>query len=129
MHGLADCLSDQGVLVLLIFVGLIFQIASLTNEYFHLVPVGGFVHDAIRPIRDKKVLKEHFRLVSDLMDMEVASKILVGTQRKLTGMPALLSLIYSYKRSNFVSVKVYSKTGSELTWARLDQLTRQEVQS
>ena len=61
------------------------------------MPVGGFVHDAIRPIRDKKVLKEHFRLVSDLMDMEVASKILVGTQRKLTGMPALLSDLFIQK--------------------------------
>ena len=67
--------------------------ATLTNEFYHLVPVGGFEYDAIRPIRDKKVLKEHFRLVSDLMDMEVASKILLGTQRKLPGMPPLFACL------------------------------------
>ncbi|XP_076464084.1 poly [ADP-ribose] polymerase tankyrase-like isoform X2 [Babylonia areolata] len=58
------------------------KIASLTNEFYHLVPVGGYEYEAIRPIRDKKVLKEHFRLVADLMDMEVACKILLGSQHK-----------------------------------------------
>ncbi|KAL8622949.1 hypothetical protein ACOMHN_027070 [Nucella lapillus] len=62
------------------------KIATLTNEFYHLVPVGGYECEAIRPIRDKKVLKEHFRLLSDLMDMEVASKILLGSQRRLTDM-------------------------------------------
>lgn len=63
----------------------LFQIASLTNEFYHLVPVGGFEYDVIRPIRDLSVLKEHMRLVADLMDMEVASKILLGSQYRLKG--------------------------------------------
>ena len=83
--------SVNCILMLLISICLLLQIASLTNEFYHLVPVGGFEYDAIRPIRDKKVLKEHFHLVSDLMDMEVASKILVGSQRKLTGMTAIVA--------------------------------------
>ena len=50
-----------------------------------MVPVGGFEYDAIRPIRAKNSLKEHFKLVSDLMDMEVASKILLASQHRLKG--------------------------------------------
>lgn len=65
------------------------KIATLTNEFYHLVPVGGFEYESIRPIRDKKVLKEHFRLVSDLMDMEVASKILLGSQHRIKEMNPL----------------------------------------
>ncbi|XP_070180050.1 poly [ADP-ribose] polymerase tankyrase-like isoform X2 [Littorina saxatilis] len=65
------------------------KIATLTNEFYQLVPVGGFEYEAIRPVRDKKVLKEHFRLLSDLIDMEVASRILLGTQRRLAEMNPL----------------------------------------
>ncbi|XP_025104527.1 LOW QUALITY PROTEIN: tankyrase-like protein [Pomacea canaliculata] len=65
------------------------KIASLTNEFYHLVPVGGFEYDVIRPIRDLSVLKEHMRLVADLMDMEVASKILLGSQYRLKEMNPL----------------------------------------
>lgn len=61
------------------------QIASLTNEFYHLVPVGGFEYEVIRPIRDRAVLKEHLKLVTDLLDMEIASKILLGSQLRLKG--------------------------------------------
>ncbi|KAH9523062.1 hypothetical protein Btru_065649 [Bulinus truncatus] len=54
------------------------EIAKLTNEYYHLIPIYGFENDTIQPISEKKMLREHTKLLADLMDLQVASNILLG---------------------------------------------------
>ena len=63
-----------------------FQIAKLTNEYYHLVPIHGFECETIQPISEKKMLREHTKLLADLMDLQVASSILLGANLRKSGM-------------------------------------------
>ncbi|CAL1535690.1 unnamed protein product [Lymnaea stagnalis] len=54
------------------------EIAKLTNEYYHLIPIYGFEDETIQPISEKKMLREHTKLLADLMDLQVANNILLG---------------------------------------------------
>ncbi|XP_055957133.1 poly [ADP-ribose] polymerase tankyrase [Patella vulgata] len=62
------------------------KICKLTNEYYHLIPMDGYSHDKIEPIDKKETLKHHLRLLSNLLDLEVASKILLGAQYQIKDM-------------------------------------------
>ncbi|KAI8784708.1 poly [ADP-ribose] polymerase tankyrase [Biomphalaria glabrata] len=54
------------------------EIVKLTNEYYHLIPIYGFENETIQPISEKKMLREHTKLLANLMDLQVASNILLG---------------------------------------------------
>nr|XP_034325804.1 poly [ADP-ribose] polymerase tankyrase-like isoform X4 [Crassostrea gigas] len=59
------------------------EIGKLSNEFFHLVPMRGYAFEKIRPILNGKQLKEKIELVHHLMELECASKILLGAQARL----------------------------------------------
>lgn len=65
------------------------EISKLTNEYYHLLPCKGYAHEKINPISDHKKLIEQSRLLADLLDLECASKILLGAECKLSQMNPL----------------------------------------
>ncbi|GFR67750.1 poly [ADP-ribose] polymerase [Elysia marginata] len=70
------------------------EIAKLTNEYYHLVPIYGFEHETIQPISEKKMLREHTKLLADLMDLQVANTILLGANLRKSEMNPI-DYIYS----------------------------------
>lgn len=63
----------------------LFQIVKLTNEYYHLIPIYGFENETIQPISEKKMLREHTKLLANLMDLQVASNILLGANLRQAG--------------------------------------------
>ncbi|OWF45703.1 Poly(ADP-ribose) polymerase pme-5 [Mizuhopecten yessoensis] len=65
------------------------KISKVTNEYYHLIPHHGFTFEKIAPINSYRSLKEHTRVLSDLLDLECASKMLLGAQSKLSQMNPL----------------------------------------
>ncbi|XP_071081128.1 poly [ADP-ribose] polymerase tankyrase-like [Haliotis cracherodii] len=65
------------------------KIASLTNDYYNLVPSPGFEYEAIKPINKKKRLKMCLRFLSDMLDIEIASRIVLGSQQHLKDMNPL----------------------------------------
>ncbi|BFZ11859.1 hypothetical protein BsWGS_14898 [Bradybaena similaris] len=54
------------------------EIAKLTNEYYHLVPISGYESETIQPIAEKKMLREQTKLLADLMDLQIANTVLLG---------------------------------------------------
>ncbi|XP_059138557.1 poly [ADP-ribose] polymerase tankyrase-like isoform X2 [Physella acuta] len=70
------------------------EIAKLTNEYYHLIPIYGFEDETIQPIADKKMLRDHTKLLADLMDLEVANNILLGANLRKAEMNPM-DYIYS----------------------------------
>ncbi|CAG5125123.1 unnamed protein product, partial [Candidula unifasciata] len=54
------------------------EIVKLTNEYYHLVPISGYEAETIQPIADKKMLRDHTKLLADLMDLQIANTVLLG---------------------------------------------------
>lgn len=69
------------------------EIAKLTNEYYHLVPIYGFEYETIQPISEKKILREHTKLLADLMDLQIANTILLGANLRK---PELNPIDYIY---------------------------------
>ncbi|XP_067682285.1 poly [ADP-ribose] polymerase tankyrase-like [Haliotis asinina] len=65
------------------------KIASLTNDYYNLVPSPGFEYEAIKPIKKKERLKTCLRFLSDMLDIEIASRIVLGSQQHLKDMNPL----------------------------------------
>lgn len=59
------------------------EIGKLSNEFFHLVPMRGYAFEKIRPITEGNQLKAKLELVHHLMELECASKILLGAQARL----------------------------------------------
>ncbi|XP_060068797.1 poly [ADP-ribose] polymerase tankyrase-like [Ylistrum balloti] len=60
------------------------KISKLTNEYYHLIPHHGFTFEKIQPIDKYQSLKQHMKVLSDLLDLECASKMLLAAQSKLS---------------------------------------------
>ncbi|XP_067678954.1 poly [ADP-ribose] polymerase tankyrase-like isoform X2 [Haliotis asinina] len=54
------------------------EIAKLSNEYYQVIPQAGFAYEKIRPLDQLNDLKKQILLVSNLLDYEVASKMLLG---------------------------------------------------
>ncbi|XP_046544640.1 poly [ADP-ribose] polymerase tankyrase-like [Haliotis rubra] len=54
------------------------EVAKLSSEYYQVIPQVGFAYEKIRPLDQLNDLKKQIRLVSYLLDYEVASKMLLG---------------------------------------------------
>ncbi|XP_071119721.1 poly [ADP-ribose] polymerase tankyrase-like isoform X1 [Haliotis cracherodii] len=54
------------------------EIAKLSSEYYQVIPQVGFAYEKIRPLDQLHDLKKQIRLVSNLLDYEVASRMLLG---------------------------------------------------
>ncbi|XP_078592750.1 poly [ADP-ribose] polymerase tankyrase-like isoform X2 [Branchiostoma floridae x Branchiostoma japonicum] len=65
------------------------KVAELSNKYYQLIPPGGFSHEKIRALNDQRDIKREFDKLASLMDLEVASKVLVGAHHKREEVNAL----------------------------------------
>jgi len=61
-----------------------FQLAKLTNNYYHCIPQRDYVYEKIEPICNKEKYKKELRYLSNLLDIECAEKIVIGAQSKLS---------------------------------------------
>ena len=62
-----------------------------------MVPLEGYAYDRIHPLNDKSGIKNQMRLISMLLDLEVASKILLGAQYRAAGNDSLLNETWGTK--------------------------------
>jgi hypothetical protein len=70
------------------------KIAELSNVFYELIPHANFSHDRILPINDNRALQLKMTMINNLIDLEVASKILLGA---LASQEKINPLDYSYK--------------------------------
>ncbi|GAB1609603.1 poly [ADP-ribose] polymerase tankyrase-like isoform X2 [Argonauta hians] len=85
------------------------KIAKLSNEFYHLVPQKGFEYEKIRPIHVKNSLKNQMKIVENLLDYELASRILLGAQHRLK---EINPLDYIYKAIG-CHIKLMTETETE----------------
>lgn len=63
----------------------ILQLAKLTTDFYSLTPRQGYEHWKISPFTDTHQIKHEMRVLSNLLDLEVASKMMLAAQYKLNG--------------------------------------------
>ncbi len=59
--------------------------AELSNEYYHLVPQDGYSYERIAPLDDENNLQKEFKKIENLMELELAGRMLAGAQLKIKG--------------------------------------------
>ncbi|XP_045173685.2 poly [ADP-ribose] polymerase tankyrase-like [Mercenaria mercenaria] len=59
------------------------KISALSTEYYSLIPQEGYSYDKVEPLVNRSHITAEMRLISNLLDLETASKILLGAQYKL----------------------------------------------
>ncbi|XP_071963816.1 poly [ADP-ribose] polymerase tankyrase-like [Antedon mediterranea] len=64
------------------FQSLMDEINDLSNEYYELIPHIDFSYQNISPLTDENTLKEAVELITNLLDYEVASKVILGARFK-----------------------------------------------
>ena len=82
-----------------------FQIAELSTQFHNLVPLEGYAYDRIHPLNDKSAIKAQMRLISVLLDLEVASKILLGAQYRSAGEYSLLENEPCHEKTNILHMR------------------------
>ncbi|KAK3092730.1 hypothetical protein FSP39_006660 [Pinctada imbricata] len=65
------------------------EIASLSSDYYSLVPVENYAYERLPPIDGLEELKSKMRILHDLLDVECASQILLGAQAKISSVNPL----------------------------------------
>ncbi|XP_078675989.1 poly [ADP-ribose] polymerase tankyrase-like isoform X2 [Branchiostoma floridae x Branchiostoma belcheri] len=65
------------------------KVAELSNKYYQLIPPGNYSHERMGALVDQRAIKKEFEKLSSLMDLEVASKVLVGAHHKREEVNAL----------------------------------------
>ncbi|XP_066280586.1 poly [ADP-ribose] polymerase tankyrase-like isoform X1 [Branchiostoma lanceolatum] len=65
------------------------KVAELSNKYYQLIPPGNYSHEKIGAMVDQRAIKREYDKLSSLMDLEVASKVLVGAHHKREEVNAL----------------------------------------
>lgn len=59
------------------------KITELSTEYYSLIPQEGYAYDKVQPLNTKPLIQQQLRLISNLLDLETASKILLGAQHRI----------------------------------------------
>lgn len=76
-------------LVKLIFFSLCltpFQILELSSRYYQLIPYTDFAFDKMEPLNKLEALKDAEKNMQNLVDLELANRILLGAQYRIKGM-------------------------------------------
>ncbi|KAL4238217.1 hypothetical protein ACF0H5_002929 [Mactra antiquata] len=60
------------------------QISVLSTEYHSLIPQHGYAFERVQPLVQRSQVKIQLRLISNLLDLETASKILLGAQNQIS---------------------------------------------
>ena len=61
------------------------KISNLTSEYYHLIPRDGFSVERITPLHTPDQVKDEWKHVETLLELERASKVLAGAQYRIKG--------------------------------------------
>lgn len=69
-------------------------IYDLSSAYYELIPQRRFAHDAISPINNLEEIKNHTRMLDELVNIEAAVKILLGSMHRVK---EISPLDYIYK--------------------------------
>ncbi|XP_064623807.1 poly [ADP-ribose] polymerase tankyrase-like [Lineus longissimus] len=70
------------------------EIVQFSNDYYQLVPQHGYVYESIRPIDMDYEIKENKRLIDNLLDLAIASKVICAAQQRVE---AINPLDYVYR--------------------------------
>jgi hypothetical protein len=70
------------------------KVAELSNMFYELIPHVNFSHDRIKPFNDYREVQLKMTMINNLIDLEVASKILLGA---LASQEKINPLDYCYK--------------------------------
>ncbi|XP_006818908.1 poly [ADP-ribose] polymerase tankyrase-like [Saccoglossus kowalevskii] len=85
------------------------KVADLSSEYFQLVPSANYVYEELTPLNEPDALKAEVNKINNLLDLEVASRVLLGAQLKAK---EINPLDYVY-RSTDCQMKVLDKHSLE----------------
>ncbi|WAR19580.1 TNKS1-like protein [Mya arenaria] len=55
-------------------------ISTKSTTYYNLVPMEGYAYDRIEPLHNISAIRNQMRLISTLLDLETASKMMLGAQ-------------------------------------------------
>ncbi|KAK7495846.1 hypothetical protein BaRGS_00012836 [Batillaria attramentaria] len=58
------------------------KVSELSSEYFQLIPQKNFVYESLRPLDQERQFQRQFQLVTNLLDFEVASRMLLGAMHR-----------------------------------------------
>jgi predicted DNA-binding WGR domain protein len=73
------------------------SIYKRTNEYYSIVPLRGYAEEKLPIIDNEIMLKQHEKILYDLMELELSYKILLGAQANLK---TISPVDYLYKSMN-----------------------------
>ncbi|PIK56119.1 putative poly(ADP-ribose) polymerase pme-5 isoform X2 [Apostichopus japonicus] len=59
------------------------EILELSSKFYQLIPYSGFAHDKMEPLNTLKLLKEAETDMQNLVDLELANRILLGAQHRI----------------------------------------------
>ena len=82
-----------------------FQIASKSNEFYQLVPRKNFVNEKIEPLNNEYHILANKQMLANLLDWEIAAKILTGAQYRLNGRLSSTVFTTNLKKQNVVTLK------------------------
>ena len=59
--------------------------AKLSNEYYHLIPKGGYAFERLRPLHQMHYLNSERSHLEDLLHVQLAGSMLAGAEFRLKG--------------------------------------------
>jgi len=74
---------------------LLLQISRMSTSYYSLIPLEGYAYNVIPPLNSQSDIRNQMRLIHTLLDLETASKMMLGSQLRINGMSSTRYLFLS----------------------------------
>jgi ankyrin repeat protein/predicted DNA-binding WGR domain protein len=58
------------------------ELTELSNKFYTLIPHGEFARSPIRPITEEKTVREKMQMLTDLIDLQIATRIILAAQHR-----------------------------------------------
>ena len=71
---------------------LLLQISRMSTSYYSLIPLEGYAYNVIPPLNSQSDIRNQMRLIHTLLDLETASKMMLGSQLRINGMSSMRCL-------------------------------------
>ena len=62
------------------------KVSELSSDYFQLIPQKNFVYEQLRPLDTSESYRGQVRLLTNLLDFEVTTKMMLGAMYRKSGM-------------------------------------------
>ena len=62
------------------------KVSELSSDYFQLIPQKNFVYEQLRPLDTLESYRGQVRLLTNLLDFEVTTKMMLGAMYRKSGM-------------------------------------------